>query len=250
MIRYVAVFLLLASVVNGQPTNVRLSDPSAHDPEEVSIAINPRNPNQLAAGANIDYLFTSSDAGLSWTTSKINSQYAVWGDPCLLFDDSGLLYYEHLSGQNWQDPEFLWRIVVQRSTDAGRTFDQDEEIGLNPPTEQDKAWLGLDRSNTTSNHTLYTTWTEFDSYGSTSPTDSSRIYFSKSTDHGISWSERVRVDDTAGDCLDGSYTDEGATTAVSPDGTINCVWSARDRIYLARSSDGGRSFGKSRVIAD
>ena len=38
-------------------TNVRISDPSLTDPEEVTIAINQKNTNQLAAGSNLDYFF-------------------------------------------------------------------------------------------------------------------------------------------------------------------------------------------------
>lgn len=232
--------------------NVRISDPSLRhpDPEEVSIAINPKNPNQLAAGANISYLFTSSDGGMYWNWRQLSSQYGVWGDPNLMFDDSGMLYYEHLSGQNWADSEFLWRIVVQRSTDAGMTFDSGEQIGLYPPTMQDKAWLGLDRSHTSSNGTIFTSWNEDDKYGSTLPTDSSRIFFSQSTDRGLSWSDRVRVDDWGGDCIDSSGTVEGAVTTAGANGNIYIVWSGHNKIYFDCSTDGGKSFGKDRAIAD
>jgi hypothetical protein len=247
------VFLLvsIAARCSGQPLNVRISDPQLRDPEEVSIALNPQNLAQLAVGANIRYLFRSSDSGMTWDFSWMSSNYGFWGDPCLMYDDSGVLYYEHLSGQNWQDPEFLWRIVVQRSTDAGGTFDGGEQIGLAPPTMQDKAWLSLDRSNTRSRGALYTSWTEFDRYGSRDfAHDSSRIFFSRSSDRGISWSDRVRVDDTGGDCLDSSHTVEGATTTVNKYGDVFVAWSAHDNIYLDRSSDGGKTFGRDIILAE
>src|SRR5665213_3288384 len=232
--------------------NVRISDPSLHnpDPEEVSIAINPKNPNLLAAGAHISYLFTSFDGGLDWNWRELSSQYGVWGDPNLMFDDSGVLYYEHLSGHNWSDSEFLWRIVVQRSTDAGMTFDSGEQIGLYPPTMQDKAWLGLDRSQTVSKGTLFTSWNEDDKYGSRLPSDSSRIFFSQSTDRGLSWSNRVRVADWGGECIDSSGTVEGAVTTAGPNGSIYIVWSGHNKIFFDESSNGGKSFGPERAIAD
>lgn len=255
MLRLVSFFIALilcVPVLRAQPVNIRINEPSLRDPEEVSIALNPKNLNQLVVGANISYLFTSSNAGATWDMTHINQPLGVWGDPCLMFDDSGILYYEHLSGFGWPpiDTQFLWRIVVQRSSDAGRTFDDGAEIGFDPPTQQDKAWLALDRSGTASKGTVYTSWTEFDKYASTLPLDSSRMYFSLSTDHGLNWSDRVRVDDTGGDCLDSSNTVEGITTAASPDGSINIAWEARQHIYFDRSTDGGKTFGKDRIIAE
>jgi hypothetical protein len=243
--------LLVTGVLHAQSfPNVRISDPSLSAPEEVSIAINPKNTNQLAAGSNLNYFFSSTDGGWSWNWTQLTSHYGFWGDPNLMFDDSGILYYEHLSGRNWQDTEFLWRIVVQRSLDAGMSFDSGEQIGYYPPTMQDKAWLGIDRSQTATNGTIMTSWNEDDLYGSKLPKDSSRIFFSKTTDHGETWSQRVRVDDWGGDCLDSSNTVEGAVTATGPDGTIYIVWSGHNKIYLDRSTDGGKTFGKDQAIAD
>ncbi len=230
-------------------TNVRVSDPSLTTPEEVTIAINPKNTNELAAGSNLNYFFSSTDGGLTWSWKFLNSQYGFWGDPNLMYDDSGILYYEHLSGV-WGQPQFLWRIVVQRSFDAGMTFDSGEQIGLDTPTQQDKAWLGLDRSPTASNGTIMTSWNEDDLYGSYNPKDSSRIFFAKSTDHGATWSQRVRVDQWGGDCVDSSNTVEGAVTATGPDGTIYIVWSGHNEIFFNRSTDGGKTFGKEQIIAD
>jgi hypothetical protein len=230
-------------------TNVRISDPSLTDPEEVTIAINPKNTNQLAAGSNLNYFFSSNDGGLSWNWTRLSSHYGFWGDPNVMFDDSGILYYEHLSGL-WGQPEFLWRVVVQRSFDAGMSFDSGEQIGLDTPTQQDKAWLGLDRSKSSSNGTIMTSWNEDDLYGSRSPQDSSRIFFSESTDHGANWSPRVRVDHWGGDCVDSSNTVEGAVTTSGPDGTIYIVWSGHNEIYFNRSTDGGKTFGQERAIAD
>ena len=251
-ITLVITLALSANLAYAQHPNVRVSNDAQinPDPEEVSIAVNPRNTSQLAIGANIDYLYTSSDSGWSWAMQRMQSQYNVWGDPVVLFDDSGILYYEHLSGHDWSDPQFLWRIVVQRSLDAGQTFDVDAEIGLAPPTWQDKAWLGLDRSPTVSNGTILTSWNEDDKYGSHDPNDSDRIFFSKSSDHGQTWTERVRVDDRGGDCVDSSNTVEGATTAVGPSGDIYIAWCGRDSIFFDKSRDGGKTFGKDQVIMD
>ncbi len=247
-----ALLLVVAIPSRAQYPNVRVSNEAdvSPDPEEVSIAVNPRNPSQLAIGANITYLYTSSNGGWAWNMQHMQSKYGFWGDPCLMYDDSGILYYEHLSGKDWQDSEFLWRIVVQRSTDAGVTFDSGEQIGLAPPTEQDKSWLGLDGSARASTGTIFTSWNEDDLYGSHRPEDSSRIFFAMSTDRGRTWSERVRVDDWGGDCVDSNNTVEGVTTASNAKGEVCIAWSGHDKIYFDRSTNGGRTFGKDRAIAD
>ena len=93
-----------------------------------------------------------------------------------------------------------------------------------------------------------TSWNEDDKYGSYLPKDSSRIFFSKSTDHGAKWCNRVRVDDWGGDCVDSSNTVEGAVTAAGPNGTIYIVWAGHDSIYFDKSTDGGNSFGHEKAI--
>ena len=77
--------------------NVRVDDANSNYPEEVSIAINPANPNYISAAANINHFFRSTDGGLTWTTSFMTSTaYGVWGDPCIVYDGLGYLYFGHL----------------------------------------------------------------------------------------------------------------------------------------------------------
>jgi hypothetical protein len=229
----------------GQHPNVRISVPSATDPEEVTIAVNPANPLVLAAGANINYSFVSTDGGRSWNSHRLVSpSFGVWGDPSVLFDASGNLYYSHLSnppaGGYWID-----RIVVQKSTDNGLTFNDGAGIGYNPPLQnQDKEWLATDMTSSPYSGSMYIAWTDFDRYGSASPTDSSRILFSRSTDQGASWSSPVRVSDDAGNCVDSDSTDEGAVPAVGPQGQVYLSWSGPLGIMFDKSMDGGATWGK------
>ena len=44
------------------------------------------------------------------------------------------------------------------------------------------------------------------------------ILFSKSSDHGATWSEPVSINQYKGNCLDDDYTVEGAVPAVGPNG--------------------------------
>ena len=79
-----ACFCVLAATA--QPRNIRLDTPGSN-PEEVSIAINPLNPDNLIAGANLRYVYASFDGGVTWTQDQL--PFGTWGDPCVLFDKTG-----------------------------------------------------------------------------------------------------------------------------------------------------------------
>jgi hypothetical protein len=229
-----------------QYQNVRVSQSSGPiEPEEVTIAINPTNPLNLAAGANITYYYYSMDGGLTWTEGNLTSTtLGVWGDPCVIFDADGNLYYSHLSNPPPPSGYWLDRIVVQKSTNGGMTWNDGVGLGLNPPKKQDKEWLAADFSNSPYHNNLYVAWTEFDSLWSTNPSDSSRILFSRSTDSGNSWSQPVKISDRGGDCLDSDSTVEGAVPAIGPNGEVYISWAGPLGIMFDKSTDGGVTFGE------
>jgi hypothetical protein len=232
-----------------QYLNVRVDGPSANQPEEVSITINPANPNFIAAGANIDHFFRSTDAGLTWTTSFMSSSaYGVWGDPSVVYDELGYLYFGHLSNPPisgyWID-----RIVVQRSTNNGLTWNDGAGIGFLNPKEQDKEWLGVDMHSPLYKGNIYTTWTEFDNYGSSNPNDSSRIRFSRSTDKGLNWSVAKTVSDRSGDCIDEDNTDEGAVPCVGPNGEVYVSWAGPLGLMFDKSTDAGNIWGVDKFVS-
>lgn len=241
-------WLIMAYSPGAQIPNIRVSQPGSTDPEEVTLAINPQNSSNLAAGANINYYYYSLDGGQSWTEGRLSSSMGVWGDPCVRFDPAGNLYYAHLS--NPVNGSWLDRIVVQKSIDGGQTWSDGVGVGLNPPKDQDKEWLAVDETGSPYWGNLYMAWTEFDSYGSPLPTDSSRILFSRSLDEGNTWSLPIKVSDREGDCLDGDNTVEGAVPAVGPEGQVYLSWSAPQGIYFDKSLDGGLTFGQDVLVTD
>lgn len=219
---------------NAQYQNVLISN--LEDPEEPSICINPRNPNQIVAGSNLNSIYYSQDGGISWTRQTLVSPYGVWGDPCIVVDSSGAFYYLHLS--NPPQGEWIDRIVVQKSVDGGSTWNNGSYTYLNDGKQQDKEWATVDFSN----NYLYVCWTQFDNYGSTASVDSTLILFARSTDGGQTWDEAKRISQTGGDCIDDDNTVEGAVPAVGPEGQIYAAWSGPLGIMFDRSFDFGQTW--------
>ncbi len=225
-----------------QPVNMGLG------PCEPSIFINPLNTKNIVAGSVIDFVHTSFDGGKTWQTKHLKSKYGIWGDPCVVADYKGNFYYFHLSdpeGINWRSEKVLDRMVVQKSTDGGKTWSEGVGIGKNSPKQQDKEWAVVNPFN----NEIYLTWTEFDKYGSKNPNHHSRILFSKSTDAGDTWSNPVKLSAIEGNAIDDNATVEGAVQAVGENGEIYCAWSVNDAIYFDKSLDGGKTWLENDIVA-
>jgi hypothetical protein len=233
-------FMLTGSLAYSQFVNVQIGSNNA--PEEPSIAIDPKHPGKVVAGANIDVFYSSANGGFTWQEGNLTSNYGVYGDPCLIVDTAGNFYYFHLSSPTtgaWID-----RIVCQKSTDGGISWSDGTYTGLNGVKNQDKEWAVVDpRTNI-----IYVTWTQFDVYGSSNPADSSIILFSKSTDGGLSWSAAKRINRVAGDCLDSDNTAEGAVPAVGPNGEVYVAWAGPAGIVFNRSLDQGETWMDTNVF--
>lgn len=217
-------------------------------PAEPSIFINPLNTKNIVAGSVINFVHTSFDGGKTWKTQNIKSDLGIWGDPCIVADFKGNFYYFHLSdpeGINWRSKKILDQMVVQKSIDGGVTWSRGVGIGKNPPKQQDKEWAVVNPFN----NEIYLTWTEFDTYGSKSVADHSRILFSKSKDAGETWSKPKVLSEVEGNAKDDNGTVEGAVPAVGENGEIYCAWSVKDKIYFDKSTDGGKTWLQKDIIA-
>ncbi len=220
--------------VNAQHTNIMIGNHNY--PEETSIVVNPKNTNEIAAAANINTYYFSKDGGHTWVEDTLGSTYGVWGDPCMIVDTAGSYYFIHLS--NPPDGNWIDRIVCQKKDSINGVWDNGSYIGLNGTKAQDKAWAAVDRAH----NIIYMTWTQFDEYGVTTPTDSSIILFSRSIDGGHSWGVPVRINRKAGNCVDSDSTTEGAVPAVGPNGEVYVAWAGPDGIRFNKSLNAGNTW--------
>lgn len=234
--------VLLAQTTLAQFRNIRLDEQGPGDPYvcEPSIAINPRNPDNIVAASVLNNIYVTTDGGNDWTKVKVESPFGVYGDPALIADDKGNFYFFHLSdpthGRGDYNSEKLDRLVVQESSDGGLTWSAGESIGLNHPKDQDKQWPAID-----SKGNLYLTWTQFDTYGDPDPNCHSNILFSRSR-NGHKWTDPVQISQTPGDCIDSDNTAEGAVPAITLGGKIFVAWSNQGKIFFDRSYDGGATW--------
>ncbi len=220
---------------------------SGTGPCEPTICISPKDQNVIVAGSVLNNVYVSKDGGATWSKDKLKSSFGVFGDPVIRFDNLGNAYYAHLSnpdGRAYSSPSFLDRIVVQKSSDNGKTWTD----GSFPPgdtlTDHDKHWLAVDPID----NSILMSWTEFDAYGSKEPNDKSRILFSKSIDSGITWTPPTVISQEEGDCIDDDDTTEGCTPAVGVNGEYYLTWSYNDRIFFDRSLDKGKTWLENDIV--
>lgn len=227
MKNYYAVLFFLAygMIAQAQFANVQIT-PSIFG--EGVIGIDPNNVSRMAGGANINYYFYSSDTGYTWNTGTLVSSYSVYGDPCVVADNSGNFYYTHLTTS-------LDRVVIQKSTDGGATWSNGTFTAYNPPHDADKEWMYYDRAN----NILYVTWAE-NAYSAPNPADSSNIMLSKSTDGGLTWSVPVRVSQKGQGI--GTNAQKAAVTAVGPAGEVYVAWCGPQGISFQKSLNGGATW--------
>jgi hypothetical protein len=88
---------------------------------------------------------------------------------------------------------------------------------------------------------LYLTWVQFDAFPSQDNSCTSVVQFSRSS-NGKKWSSPTRLNQDAGNCLDGDNSPSKAFPAISSDERVFSAWSINGRIFLDRSYDGGSTW--------
>lgn len=253
---FLTIALFLSCPLFSQYSNVIINSP--YFPNEVSIMINPKNPNLIVAGSNILFFgadtslsgfYYSTNGGLNWTGGVLHSNVArPSGDPVILVDTSG--HFHFLQNANYNgNPRWWDKELIMKSTNGGQTWSNGAAIGADTITVQDKPWGCVDFSHSPYGNSIYVTWSRFSEYIAPTPQDSSIIMFSKSA-NGLDYnfSAPVRLSKLSGDARDSSNTVEGAVPCVGPNGEIYVSWSGpkiRNQqygIFFDRSTDGGNTW--------
>ncbi|MFN2562435.1 MAG: sialidase family protein [Jatrophihabitans sp.] len=242
---------------------------------ETSLAVDPLNGQQLAAGAN-DYcttpvagdawegLYTSSDGGHSWTlslipgypgdtspqglSSPLHGLVGATGDPWDAFDRHGRLYamgnaFNRAHPQNAS----VWVASYQRDATAPIGYQYRRTVIVASGTAgngqfNDKVALTVDNQSARYDGTVYAAWSQFHGSGN------NEIDVAVSHDHGATFSKPVKVSAGSGD-------NQFPDLAVAADGTAYLVWrefagrnNKDDAIAYSTSGDGGATWAPARPL--
>lgn len=237
------------------------------------ITVDPTNSRHLVAMSKfffdpLFYLFhvgshVSFDGGKTWRSELVpgfdcqsapTNSWTATTDPILAFDPKGAVFsnmgpfsFEYDSDNNTLfDISPGSQISVVKSTDGGniwRVANHDEPIVVyDPPgalVTADKQWVATD-SNPRSPHmgNVYAAWTRFDA-------DSAEVWFSRSADHGKSFSDPMQISLHTPDGTFHTYV----FVSSGPDGTVYVTYGSFSPekepncdLWLVQSKDGGRTF--------
>lgn len=270
----VIVALVMTAATTGVPaqappgiTIVDVTPKDARRPAEVSVAINPSNPEHVVAvmlqgGAPgqprvTNHSYTSFDGGLTWQpVATANPDGRVQGDDAVAFSRDGFAYHAYISfdGIRVERPERAWSGLFVTASKDGLTWTTPvavvDHINTAIPFE-DKPWIGVDRSaNSPHRGNVYVAWTRFDVYGSDNPAHRSHIMFSRSRDGGRTFSAPLEISDDTGDAKDSDGTVEGVVPVAGPNGDVYLSWAGPKGLVFDKSTDGGWTFGRDVVITN
>lgn len=251
-----------------------------------SIAVNPRNPRVIAAGAmdaciafrnpapvpqpqHALGLYRSTDAGRTWGASLFPGYVVsdtgptselgctMHANPSLAFDRQGRLFYAAscpvFAGVGTLD----FQVAVATFDRDGSRFVQAVRADPTPPPEQERVrsttqvTLAVDTSHSRHAGNVYVAYLECAGSAPRGPCANeteSVIHVVRSTDHGRTFSPPAVI---AGP--EGRFTSM-PDLAVGPDGAVHVTFRSsptnRQRpIWIARSTDGGASFSPAQLVA-
>ena len=240
--------------------------PTTTAPEaEEHITTDPNNSENLLAmisdfsqngGFNTSKWVFSKNGGTSWKQSFVPRQSGfpvtadghIWqanSDPVVAIDKLGNAYLENLylqvDSQGNVTNDGLYVCVA--TLKSGPTFAKAGCHAIRTTLTQsalleDKAWLAADNSNSKFPGNVYASWTHF------TATSSNMIWFSRSTNHGVTWSKPIQINPAS---QNGAV--QGSQIAVGPNGEVYVSYElftgtgATGKHEIAKSTNGGVSFG-------
>jgi len=233
------------------------NDPAERQQVEPTIAVDPRNPNIIVAGAQ-DYrllsvgghrwhgFYRSTDDGLTWTVSLVpgfpgdnSSQglssplhaFQCTSDPVLTFDLNGNVYY---TGITCSTPGFT--LFVVKYTGDGATYAGTTIFPISTYHHADKPWIAVDTSGGQNDGNVYLTYDDVFAQG---PQGATLV---SSRDGGQTWSLPMAINP-------GGF-DTGITVDMNGRVFVSSLSSGfpHASMFMSISIDAGRTFTTHRIF--
>jgi hypothetical protein len=189
--------------------------------------------------------WTQGFVPLGAQNDPVTSDGMLWdanSDPVVAIDNSGYVYLSDLYFTSNYLPNGLYVSVGRTSTlAAGGNFDATNSVALNTGYDpdcdlshtgsnfciEDKPWIAVDNSGTSTDGTVYATWSHFEDceniLGLAIICGPDYIEMAYSSDHGAHWSSPIRVSPLSQD----GYV-QGSAVAVGPDGKVYIAYEYSD----------------------
>jgi hypothetical protein len=243
--------------------------PTTTVPEaEEHIAVDPNNSNNLVAAISdfalrggfntTKYAFSfSNGAAGTWSERYVpldangfpatgdGRSWEANSDPVVAIDKLGNVFLADLYFNSSNNANGLYVSVATLASGVAFTAASTYAVATNPsPTasiSEDKEWIAVDNSSSPYSGNVYVSWTRFT--GCTSGGCSSdAIVFSRSTDHGKTWSAPIQISPSS---QNGAV--QGSQVAVGPNGEVYVAYEVffvggKRQHFLAKSTNGGISF--------
>lgn len=214
-----------------------------------TIAVDPRDDRILLAGSNsllegAERFYSSTDGGLTWKTSTVTPPVAnvlssCPSDPGVAIDLAGRQYFS-FDRVTPCSPDAPSLVYVATRDGPGGVWSRPVLVApLGTARIDDKPAIAADASSASPHkNRVYVAWARV------SRRVVASILISRSDDRGRTWSRPVKVNRTGDDL---NY----ASIGLARDGTLYVAWtdSSHYSVFVARSTDGGESFGPERKAA-
>ena len=225
----------------------------ARRPAEVSVAINPTNPDHVIAvlmqarrarrAARQQLRLPSFDGGLTWKRDRrAQPRRRVQGDDAVVFGRDGTAYHSYIAfdGIRVERPERAWSGIFVRSIarrphvdDAGAPWSITSTPRSRSKTSRGWASIAARRRRIAATSTSpgrASTCT-----AATNPAHRSHIMFSRSRDGGRTFSAPLEISDETGDARDSDDTVEGAVPVGGPNGEVYIAWAGPKGLVFDKS---------------
>ncbi|MGB7540270.1 MAG: sialidase family protein [Anaerolineales bacterium] len=175
-----------------------------------------------------------AEGGVTWSPNvKVNddSGMLIQGDPILVADNSGDLHAAWVDYRNGGND-----IYYSNSSDGGENWSANTKVNDGISSSAGVPSLAVDGSGT-----LYVTWWD-------NRNGPRAIFFSKSTDHGNTWSANIRINDMAG------ANASAPSLAIDDSGILYIAWhdnrAGSYNVYISKSIDGGSTWSPGIQVSD